>query len=265
MTKLRFYVDGFNFYHGIVKAYDIKWVDLGELFLRLLEEPLKNHGITHPEIEKLYYFTAQENDISKQNRQKIYFNALRAKYGVGTKKFITKWGTFRSRAKKVKQQHIQTIKCKDKRGRIQLIDNKHEQQGILKVYYKNGGNSYLYKVQEIEYKRPEEKETDVNLVCQMLKDIYTEYNQETKNYIPVLVSNDSDFTTALEIVRKITQRNVFLIVPVSEANRIKRSSSLKRVIQKHQPENVIDHIKKEDVEACLLPGKVGNHTRPEGW
>ena len=38
ITKIRFYVDGLNFYYGIARPYQLKWIDIEKLLLELLNQ-----------------------------------------------------------------------------------------------------------------------------------------------------------------------------------------------------------------------------------
>ena len=71
MTKIRFYVDGLNFYYGIAKKLDIKWIDLESLLLSLVRQK-----IPEAQVEKIFLFTARVKG-NASDRQKIYLNALR--------------------------------------------------------------------------------------------------------------------------------------------------------------------------------------------
>ena len=68
------YVDGFNFYYGLVRGRPAdKWVDFGSLSRALL--------LGHHDLHRIRYFTAPSHnplrsDPDQQIRQKIYFNAL---------------------------------------------------------------------------------------------------------------------------------------------------------------------------------------------
>ena len=68
------YVDGFNFYYGAVKKTDYKWVNLKELFQKLLQ--------SHHHISKIKYFTAPVSDIpddpAQAQRQDTYLRAMKA-------------------------------------------------------------------------------------------------------------------------------------------------------------------------------------------
>ncbi|MHB1341905.1 MAG: NYN domain-containing protein [Coriobacteriia bacterium] len=66
------YVDGFNFYYGVVRNTTFKWLDLEKLFARLLPDF---------EVERILYFTARVKptpwDKTAHLRQDKYLRALR--------------------------------------------------------------------------------------------------------------------------------------------------------------------------------------------
>jgi len=64
------YVDGFNLYRGALKGTAFKWLNLETYFDRIR---------THDTIQQVHYFTAVvASGVEKQNRQKIYLQALAA-------------------------------------------------------------------------------------------------------------------------------------------------------------------------------------------
>ena len=60
------YIDGFNFYYGVMKDSNDKWLNL-EHYFRLLRQD--------DDIQKIYYFTAEVSGNARR-RQEIYFQAL---------------------------------------------------------------------------------------------------------------------------------------------------------------------------------------------
>ena len=54
MTKVRLYVDALNFYYSVARRYEIKWIDLGELFTQLIRSK-----VLDGEIEKLILFASE--------------------------------------------------------------------------------------------------------------------------------------------------------------------------------------------------------------
>jgi len=74
MERVIFYIDGFNFYHGLRKNInrDIEWqkcywIDFIEFFRQFL-------GVNQS-LEKIYYFTAPPPDDDKFYRQRLLFKA----------------------------------------------------------------------------------------------------------------------------------------------------------------------------------------------
>lgn len=67
------YVDGLNFYYGLVKNTPYKWLDFKALFRRILPKDL--------EILKIKYFTAEvksfPQDPEAPHRQRVYLEALK--------------------------------------------------------------------------------------------------------------------------------------------------------------------------------------------
>ena len=70
--RIRFYVDGLNFYYGVAKPYRLKWVDIEGLLISLVRK-------IEPEakVEKIFLFTAIVSGESSY-RQKVYLQALQA-------------------------------------------------------------------------------------------------------------------------------------------------------------------------------------------
>ncbi|OGV36041.1 MAG: NYN domain-containing protein [Legionellales bacterium RIFCSPHIGHO2_12_FULL_35_11] len=72
MQRTIIYVDGFNLYYGCLRKSPYKWLDLKNLFLKLLDE---SHSIC-----KIKYFTAlissREDNNESRLRQKYYLQAL---------------------------------------------------------------------------------------------------------------------------------------------------------------------------------------------
>ncbi len=131
--KVYVYVDGLNFYYGLVKGTPYKWLDFKSLFEKILPKNL--------EILKIKYFTTEvksfPQDPQAPHRQRVYLEALN--------RYIPEieiiYGTFfiNERQRKLKEP----IKC-------------------------NNGKIIEY-VSVIE---PEEKGSDVNLATHLLNDAW---------------------------------------------------------------------------------------------
>lgn len=69
--KARVYIDGFNFYYGVVRGTTLKWLDIEKLCDRLLPQF---------EVERILYFTARVRpsswDAHAHERQAEYLRAL---------------------------------------------------------------------------------------------------------------------------------------------------------------------------------------------
>ena len=81
------YIDGFNFYYGVMKGSNDKWLNLEHYFQLLRQDD---------DIQKIYYFTAIVSGNARQ-RQKIYFQALQTSNLV---KIV--FGLYKSRQRKCK-------------------------------------------------------------------------------------------------------------------------------------------------------------------
>ncbi len=65
-TRSIIYVDGFNFYYGVIKDTSHKWLNIEEYFRRLRQDD---------DIRHIYYFTALVTGLSQAN-QETYLRAL---------------------------------------------------------------------------------------------------------------------------------------------------------------------------------------------
>ncbi|MCB1022301.1 MAG: NYN domain-containing protein [Bryobacterales bacterium] len=61
------YIDGFNFYYGLVRGSAYKWLDLERYFTRLRQAD---------DIQTIHYFTALVRNEPQQSRQLAYLRAL---------------------------------------------------------------------------------------------------------------------------------------------------------------------------------------------
>ena len=228
-TKIRFYVDGLNFYYGVARHYRIKWIDLEKLLLETIKQKSEIPNITNPSVEKILLFTAyvKNSKEGSLDRQKIYLSSLR-KHSASIELVLGAFQEVRKNGKIV--------------GR--------NDEGIVQI------ETY------------EEKQTDVNLACKMVEDAYMKKysasaGSECNFDICCLVSNDADMAYALQVKQNLSQRTL-LITPRSE----KTQSVIPKKLKEHVPKvDRISVIKKNLVEKCLLPDQIGNYHRPRraGW
>ena len=238
MIRVRCYIDGLNFYYGICRKYDIRWIDLEKLFQTLLYR-LAGEDVV---IEKLFLFTSTVSGLDGE-RQKIYFSALREHSG----------------------------------NRIKIIQGffrENQIRGPVVVECDDG--TITLQKPKVTILKKEEKRTDVNIACKMVDDAHIWDKEKIQSGqhrydITCLISNDSDLASALRVKRILKQR-VLLIPPIPAvftSDHVLRpewgvSGSLKRYTRR---KFIVPYIKREDVEACLLPPKVGEFSAPnaKGW
>jgi uncharacterized LabA/DUF88 family protein len=156
-------VDGFNLYYGSLKGTPHKWLDLCDLFQRILPEDCT--------LVKVKYFTArikpqQPNDTSPQ-RQDVYLRALR-EFSHGQVDIVE--------------------------GRYQLKPKKAPLKSNMKTI--------------VEVMISEEKGSDVNLAVEMLNDAW-----KNEFDCAAVVSNDSDLSRALQLVKQAQRKRVYLFTP----------------------------------------------------
>ena len=218
MPRIRFYVDGLNFYYGIAQEYNFKWIDLEGLLRALVRqrEP-------QAEVERILLFTAKVLGDDKRARQAQYLNALQKH----SPQITVCWGQF--------QNH-------EKLGKLLEGPNADEP---LKVQI------------------PVEKRTDVNLACHMVEDAYKAAICDTGFDLVCLVSNDSDFTAALEVKKRLNQRTI-LLSPIADHVLAKPSKQLASLVG---TTDMIPNVPEDIVRSHPLPKQVGEYKPPEadGW
>ena len=256
MTRVRCYYDGFNFYYGICRSYDIKWIDLEKLLKTLLRELIGDEVI----IEKLLFFTSTVSG-EPNDRQKIYLKALEQHSG---SRIQIIQGAFHKRKRKIPiiKRAVKEKTTRQENGKESLVKitmwkgDKRE-----KVARQADSEENLAEIMTWE-----EKQTDVNIACQIVDDAHVWANNEEseRRYdVTCLISNDSDFSSALQIKSRL-QQPIFLITPVAEGVPPRISPLLTKYVL---PQHRVSCIKRKDVEGSLLPPRVGQYTPPDapGW
>ena len=68
MARVNVYIDGFNFFYGVVRNTPYRWLDFRKL----------SEGLLRPgnEVRRIRYFTARVNDADRSVRQHAYLRAL---------------------------------------------------------------------------------------------------------------------------------------------------------------------------------------------
>ena len=227
-TRVRVYIDGLNFYYGVARKYNIKWIDIEKLMYRLLE-PKIDGDIT---IEKIFIFTARfygkGTSMDARQRQTAYLAAL--------------------------QKHSPCIKL------ILGVFKKRTKQGKLIDGEPNLMQSYKGSI--VKIKTREDKHTDVNLACKMVDDAHTTRGQ--KFDLSCLVCNDSDVAYALKVKNRLNQRTILVTPKLAKEYSASSSGDIEHLIPK---EDRILNIQKSLVQKCRLPDQVDTITAPNssGW
>lgn len=202
--RINVYIDGFNFYHGLM-AKDwgrYRWLDFVALFRRRIRPG--------QELGTIKYFTAiVSHQPAKIPRQETFLRALEVRGGLTVIR-----GSFELR-------EVKCARC------------------------------------DQWYKRPREKQTDVNIASHLVADAY-----EDAYDTAWLVSADGDLAPAVRLVQERRNRTVVLIDPPR-----RHSDELEGVADRHW------HFSEAHMRQSQLPnpveherrGRVKRIYRPDGW
>jgi 6-hydroxy-3-succinoylpyridine 3-monooxygenase len=233
--RTRVYVDGYNFYYGCLKGTPYKWLDLVTLFDEqiLRSQRFRRDGETYAAALMplaVKYFTAKiltkaaKTDDSVEC-QKAYHNALQRKYP----------------------------------DRVELIEGRyalHEARAY--IVDAEDVDRWPRHCEKITVWKIEEKQSDVALALQMYRDALRGEVEQV-----VLVSNDTDFSPALKLIREDTNVVVGLVIPTPAGVRDANTSLAKHA---HWCR---DHINASELAASQLPrvvaGKKRSSVKPESW
>lgn len=219
-TPLRaaFYIDGFNLYNGLFRDQP----PLPARYKWLDLSAMCRRLATPEDALIVKYFTARvsntERDPTQRNRQEVYWRALRT--------------------------------CVD--PDVQLIEGKFlkvQKSGIVKrIIHGTGTVGALVRIETFE-----EKGSDVNVAIELVTDGLLD-----RFDLAYVISNDSDLCGAIEKVRSVTGKAVFVVNPTS-----RKSYQLERVATRYRD------LDREVVRQSELPDVVtttkGIITRPTVW
>lgn len=206
------YIDGFNFYYGLLhERPDLKWLN----YQRLAELLRPDDDILHVKLFSAIV-DADKHLSEKRDRQKRLFHALGSQ-----PKFQLVLGKFADRERE----------C--------LVYSCPNRQKFWAV---------------------EEKQTDVNIALNMVRDVATLQPQ-----VMVLISGDIDLIPALHEVKRIrrpTHLAIYIPVPVQELNSRRKDEFGKFGLVQPIPEKFL--------RQAQFPNRVDNGTgkifeRPEAW
>jgi len=171
--KTNVYVDGFNFYYGVLRGTPHRWLDLSNFCRQILP---------NNQIERINYYTARVGatltDPQQPVRQQTYLRALATLPDVSVI-----LGTFLSH-------------------RVRMPQADPSVRTPTPLYNPSG------RPQMIEVIKTAEKGSDVNLATHLLRDAFrNDYD------IAIVVSNHSDLLEPIKIVRTDLGKKVGLLNP----------------------------------------------------
>ena len=218
-------MDGLNFYYGISRNYDFKWIDFKGLLQELLERVLED-----PQIEKIILFTSTVKGSAAQ-RQRTYMRAL--------KHYIDCF-----------ELHKGITKVRRERGKVPDGTKLFEQK-----------NGELKPVEIITIETRKEKCSDVNFAGRIIVDAYEEAGEDKSFDVACIVTNDSDMAYALELKQKKEQRVVLISTRTSTAQNPVAPELKKSVPKKDR----IPFIDKETILRHPLPIEPIHPPNARGW
>lgn len=214
------YIDSFNLYYGCLKNTPYKWLNVKTLVERLLSS---QHSIS-----AIKYFTArvsskpEQPDLPKQ--QALYFRAL---------KTIPNLNIFEG-------HFLMNV------SRLPIIPNNKVNTWKDFIRSQKLERAFVLKV--------EEKGSDVNLASQLLMDAF-----KNRYDCAVILSNDSDLFTPMEMVKKEFKKKIGLITPNKHPSRhlMKVANFVKPIRSKA--------LLKASQFPETLEDKRGTISKPEEW
>lgn len=217
------YIDGFNLYNGALRNTRYKWLNLLKFSQALLP---------HDQIEHIKYFTARVNaragDPDQPLRQIAYWRALRT------------------------LQCVEIIEGHFLSGPTWMPEAASVEQ--INQLAAAGMDVSGMKPEMIEVYKAEEKGTDVNLATHLVHDAHLDRFE-----VALIVSNDSDLTGAVRIVRNEVGKVVGVYTP--HRNRpsvqLKSTASFFREIKNA-------HLRNSQFPATLSDA-CGAFSKPPSW
>jgi len=242
--RTRIYIDGFNFYYGLLKKSKYKWLDVVALFERqILPSILHRIKLDQEPVEMVLddcavkYFTAsilgslagKEDSVSSQA---IYHNPLRKNSPGRVELVLGGYSVYEA------TQHVISA------------DDPHRQP-------KHCPKLLVWKV--------EEKQTDVNIALHAYDDALSGEVDQV-----VIVTNDTDLTLALEMIRRRCPNVVVGLVIPAKPSLLSGGKARKANAALSQHAHwVRDHVAEAELAASQLPTVVQGGRRaavkPDSW
>lgn len=234
ILRTRIYVDGYNFYYGCLKGTAYKWLDLMVLFER--------HVL--PSIYTTHNGQAAQSALTPLAIK--YFTARIIEKAARATDSVSSQARYHSALKKLYPQRIEIVE-----GYYSLVEAR------AKIVDAEQPDKWPRECQEILVWRLEEKKSDVNLALQAYHDALTGQVDQV-----VVVTNDTDISPALKMIRDNTSVRVGLIVPTRKDVRIP-NTELEELAHW-----VRSHITEEELAASQMPRVITGRTptiKPDSW
>jgi len=233
--KARVYIDGFNLFYGTLKGGKHKWLNL---------EKLCKFYYPKYDIIKINYFTAlvkeRKDDKESPINQQIYLRALQT-----LPSFKKTLGSF--------QENIvrRPMVSKNKKGIRQKILVSFYDLFDRKMPLADDDN--YPKPQYALIRKTEEKGSDVNLGISLVSDAY-----KNEFDVAIVISNDSDLSGVLRIVKNELGKTVEILNPYPTTNKKlqRASSNIKYIFKKVLPKLQFTN---------ELTDKIGKFHKPKSW
>ena len=218
--KLAVYIDGLNLYYGALRRTPYKWLNVKSL--------VKNILPSHLSISSIKYFTARISpvvgNLEAPLRQSLYIRALKTLKDV-----------------EIEEGHFLTHIVHSP-----LIPEDYSYKSLEKMLEKQT-------LKTVRVLKREEKGTDVNLASHLLVDAF-----ENKYKGAVIVSNDSDLFTPMQMIKTKYNKKLFLISPYK-----RKSAKLCQIA------DYITGIRKSDLQKSQFPKTLtdnrGEFKKPDEW
>jgi uncharacterized LabA/DUF88 family protein len=253
--RTRVYVDGFNLYYGSLKGTPYKWLNLVELARQLLP---RGHSV-----DKLAYFTARVSGVSDPQapaRQQAYLSALgtlpEVEMHFGSFLSKTVWRPLTNLPVAGQPIHTPppvTLAAGNPQvgGSATLPVNNYPAQPKGKKRRRKTTTPFPDAV-IVEVHTMEEKGSDVNLAVRLLDDAWKGLFDAA-----LLISNDTDLVTPIQIVTTERKKPVFVVCP----GRWQMAPKLQAVASH------VRHVRSAMLKSAQFPNPVPGTTisKPKGW
>lgn len=234
VLRTRIYVDGYNFYYGCLKGTPYKWLDMMVLFEQHVLPSILVQVDGKPAQSKL-------NPLAIK-----YFTAMILEKAAKAADSVSCQARYHSALRKVHPERIQIVE-----GYYSLLEAK------AKIVDAENPDKWPRECQEILIWKLEEKKSDVSLALQAYHDAMTGEVDQV-----VIVTNDTDISPALKMIRDHTKVVVGLVVPTRKDVRIPNTelADVSHWVRSH----ITDVELEKSQFPRVIPGRKAT-VKPESW